>query len=59
MEYIFLPEAARTTGVPVLLLRRLCEEQKVDGAIRFGRIWAVPENSSVSLLRAAKLLCRQ
>lgn len=59
MEYIFLPEAARTTGVPVLLLRRLCEEQRVDGAVRFGNIWAVPDNSSVSLLKAAKLLCRQ
>lgn len=57
MEYIFLPEASRQTGVPVLLLRRLCEEQKVDGEVRFGSIWAVPDTISVSVLNTVKEPC--
>ena len=57
MKYIFLPEASRQTSVPVRLLWYLCEEQKVDGAIRFGSIWAVPDTISVSVLDMVKEPC--
>ena len=44
MNYMFLPEAARDMGVPVLLLKNLCEQSRIEGAVRFGRVWMLPES---------------
>ncbi|MBR3866411.1 MAG: hypothetical protein IKM54_01270 [Butyricicoccus sp.] len=43
MSFISLAEAAVTMKVPVRVLREMCERGMIDGAVRFGRIWTVPE----------------
>ena len=42
MDYQFLPEAAREMCIPVSLLKTLCEQQRIKGAVRYGRIWMLP-----------------
>ena len=42
MDYYFLPEAARDLQIPVAHLKELCEQSRVNGAVRFGRIWILP-----------------
>lgn len=44
MDYQFLPEVAREMFVPVSLLKSLCEQRRIKGAVRFGRIWMRPCN---------------
>ena len=43
MNYISVTEAAVTMNVSVKILREMCERGMIKGAIRFGRIWAIPE----------------
>ena len=42
MDYYFLPEAARDLQIPVAHLKELCEQSRVNGAVRFGRVWILP-----------------
>ena len=43
MSFLSVAEAAIMLGVPVGTLRSMCEMNMIDGAVRFGRIWALPE----------------
>lgn len=45
MNYLTIPEYALTYQISAVYLKRLCEMQKIEGAVRFGRIWVLPENS--------------
>ena len=47
MSFVSLAEAAVMMGIPVRVLRELCERGMIDGAVRFGRIWTVPETVCV------------
>lgn len=44
-NYITLSEAARKWGISERRIRTLCSEGRIDGATRFGRSWAIPENA--------------
>lgn len=44
MKYVSLAEAAVQLRVPVGELHRLCEQGRLRGAVRFGRVWALPES---------------
>ena len=44
MIFVSLAEAAVAWRVPVGVLREMCEKKMIDGAVRFGRIWALPES---------------
>ena len=41
-NYITLKETAEKWGLSERRVRFLCEEGRVDGAIKFGRAWAIP-----------------
>lgn len=43
--FITLKEAAAHWGLSERRVRVLCEEERVDGAIKFGRAWAIPETA--------------
>lgn len=43
MKYVSLAEAAVQLRVPVGKLHRLCEQGRRRGAVRFSRVWALPE----------------
>lgn len=49
MSYLPLPEAAIVMNVPARVLREMCECRAINGAIRFGRIWAIPEKICVGV----------
>lgn len=44
-NYITLSEASKRWGISERRIRTLCAEGRVEGATRFGRSWAIPENA--------------
>lgn len=50
--YMSILEFARETGVPVQNLRQLCERKAIEGAVRFGRVWAIPESTKIASIPA-------
>lgn len=45
-NYITLTEAAIKMEISLRRLRTLCETERIEGAVRFGRHWAVPADAS-------------
>ena len=45
MEYLRIDEAAKKWDLGVRRVQILCAEGKIDGAVRFGRAWMIPENA--------------
>ena len=43
MSFISVAEAAVAMKIPVSVLREMCERGMIEGAVRFGRVWTVPE----------------
>ena len=44
MKYVSLAEAAVQFRLPVAALHWLCEHDRLCGAVRFGRVWTIPES---------------
>lgn len=44
MEYITIQEAAKLWGISERRIQVLCAEGRLEGAVKFGRQWAIPEN---------------
>lgn len=44
MNYITVAEAAEKWGISERRIQKLCEENRIDGAVKFGRSWAIPKN---------------
>jgi excisionase family DNA binding protein len=42
--YIKAEEAAKRWNVSLRHVQRLCTERRIDGAVKFGTTWAIPEN---------------
>lgn len=45
MNYITVAEAAEKWGISERRIQKLCEENRIDGAVKFGRSWAIPKNA--------------
>lgn len=45
MEYITVREAAEKWGITERWVQKLCEENRIEGAVRFSRIWMIPKNA--------------
>lgn len=45
MDCISTAEAARKWGISERRVQKLCEEARVDGAVRFSRVWAIPKDA--------------
>lgn len=43
--YILVHEAAKRWGITERHVRRLCKEDRIEGAIKMGTIWIIPENA--------------
>ncbi len=41
-NYITLTEAAEKWELSTRRVRKLCEEERIPGVVRFGRNWAIP-----------------
>lgn len=45
MKYITIKDAAKKWGISIRRAQTLCNEDKIEGAVRFGKAWAIPENA--------------
>lgn len=45
MEYITIQEAAERWGISARRIQVLCSSGRLDGATKFGRQWAIPEDT--------------
>lgn len=45
MDYISVQQAAEKWGISKRWIQKLCEGNRITGAIRFGHAWAVPKNA--------------
>ena len=45
MNYITVVEASEKWGISERRIQKLCEENRIDGAVKFGRSWAIPKDA--------------
>jgi len=45
VDYISVREAAEKWGISERRIQKLCEENRIDGVVRFGRSWAIPKTA--------------
>lgn len=43
--YMSVREASEKWGITERWVQKLCEENRINGVIRFGRSWAIPEGT--------------
>lgn len=46
MDFISVQEAALKWGISERRIQKLCEEERIPGAVRFGRMWLIPKEAS-------------
>lgn len=49
MDYITVAEAAEKWGISERRIQKLCEENRIDGAMKFSRIWVIPKDAQKPL----------
>ena len=45
MDYITPKDASHKWGISERRIQKLCEEGRIDGAIRFSKVWAIPTDA--------------
>ena len=45
LEYISAPEAAKKWGISERRVQKLCEENRIPGAVKFSRVWLIPKDA--------------
>lgn len=45
MDYITPKEASQKWGITERRIQKLCEERRIDGVVRFGKVWAIPKDA--------------
>ena len=45
MEYMSAKEASEKWGISERRIQKLCEENRIEGVIRFSRVWAIPKDA--------------
>ncbi len=45
MDYISVKEAAQKWGITERRIQKLCEENRIEGVIRFSKVWSIPKNA--------------
>ena len=44
-EYMSVKEAVVKWGISERRIQKLCEENRIEGVVRFGHAWAIPINT--------------
>lgn len=44
-EYLTIRQVAEKWGVSIRRINTLCNEGKIEGAMKFGNTWAIPKDS--------------
>lgn len=45
LDYISVQQASDKWEISKRRIQKLCEENRIDGAVRFGRAWAIPRDA--------------
>ena len=45
MNYMTVIEVSEKWGISERRIQKLCEGNRIDGAVKFGRSWAIPKNA--------------
>lgn len=45
LDYISVQHAAKKWGISERRIQKLCEENRIDGVVRFGHAWAIPKEA--------------
>lgn len=45
MDFITPKEASKKWGISERRIQKLCEEGRIDGVIRFSKVWAIPKDA--------------
>ena len=45
MEYISCAEAAEIWGISARRVQKLCEDNRIPGAVKFSRVWLIPKDA--------------
>lgn len=45
LDYISVQQAAEKWEISERRIQKLCEEDRIKGAVRFGHAWAIPKNA--------------
>ena len=53
LDYMSVADAAAKWNISERRIQKLCEEKRIEGVIRFGRSWAIP-NTAKNLLTGEK-----
>jgi len=51
--YIQAEDAAKRWDVSIRQVQRLCDSGRIEGAVKFGTTWAIPENAAKPTRTAA------
>ncbi|MEL7646685.1 MAG: helix-turn-helix domain-containing protein [Sedimentibacter sp.] len=43
MDYMTVKDASKSWGISVRRIQTLCESGRIEGALKFGRDWALPK----------------
>ena len=44
MRYVSVPQTAERWGISPRRIQILCNEERIPGAVRIGRSWAIPDD---------------
>ena len=50
MEYMSCAEAAGKWGISERRVQKLCEENRIPGVSKFGKVWLIPQNTKNRLM---------
>ncbi|MEG2175143.1 MAG: DNA-binding protein, partial [Oscillospiraceae bacterium] len=45
MDYISVKAASEKWGISERRIQKLCEENRIDGTLKFGRAWMLPKDA--------------
>lgn len=45
MEYMSCAEAAAKWGITARRVQKLCESERISGAVKFSRVWLIPKDA--------------
>lgn len=45
MNYISVKEASGRWNITERWVQKLCEEERIEGVMRFGRLWMIPKDA--------------
>jgi len=45
MDYITPKEASQKWGISERRIQKLCEEGRIEGVVRFSKVWAIPKDA--------------